>query len=159
MDVYLYGSDAPPLMYSFDITQKVFHRRVGLDVHHTFTDWATPLTDTQLAFLVRKLHVLLLHRPASLLLHHDTDVFIVLLKADTLHVRCDIHFIQMSQVFADVEHGRIEGCDVVCVPPIVPLTLGDVARLDVLGCFCCCYHISAFAVFCIIGYQGIGAEP
>lgn len=52
MDVYLYGSEAPPLMYSFDITQKVFHRRVGLDVHHTFTDWATPLTDTQLAFLV-----------------------------------------------------------------------------------------------------------
>lgn len=65
MDVYLYGSDAPPLMYSFDITQKVFHRRVGLDVHHTFTNWATLLTDTQLAFLVRKLHVLLLHRPAS----------------------------------------------------------------------------------------------
>ena len=51
----------------------------------------------------------------------------------------------MGQVFADVEHGRIEGCDVVCVPPVVPLTLGDVARFDVLGCFCCCCHNSAFA--------------
>ncbi len=70
MDVYLYGSDAPPLMHSFDIAQKVFHRRVGLDVHHTFTDGAAPLTDMLLAFLVRNLHVLLLHRPASLLLHH-----------------------------------------------------------------------------------------
>ena len=99
MDVYLQGSDAPPLMHSFDIAQKVFHRRVGLDVHHTFTDGAAPLTDTLLAFLVRKLHVLLLHRPASLLLHHDTDVVIALLKADTLHVRCDIHFSQVGQVF------------------------------------------------------------
>ena len=96
MDVYLYGSDAPPLMHSFGIAQKVFHRRVGLDVHHTFTDWAAPLTDTLLAFLVGKLHVLLLHRPASLLLHHDTDVVIVLLKTDTHHVRCDIHFIQVG---------------------------------------------------------------
>ena len=69
----------------------------------------------------------------------------MLLKTDTLHVRCDIYFIQMGQVFADVEHGRIEGGDVVCVPPVVPLTLGDVARFDVLGCFCCCCHISAFA--------------
>ena len=63
-------------MHSFGIAQKVFHRRVGLDVHHPFTDGAASLTDTLLAFLVRKLHVLLLHRPAILLLHHvGTEVF------------------------------------------------------------------------------------
>ena len=36
--VYLYGSDAPPLMHSIDIVQQIVHFGIRLDVYHTLTN-------------------------------------------------------------------------------------------------------------------------
>ena len=143
-------------MHTFGIAHEVIYRSVGLDVHDSLTNGTASLPDTFLAFLVGKLHVLLLHRPSGLLLHHDLDIVIVLLKTNANHVRCDIRGILAGQVLADVKHGRIEGCNIVCVPPVMSLTLGDVARFDVLGSFGYCTHIKLYKYEkCIFEYYVI----
>ena len=95
--VYLNGSDAPPLMYSFSILQQVIHRCVWLDVDNALTDGTAALADTFHSFLVGIFHVLLLHGSTSLFLDQCFEIVVVLLKVDAHHVRCDIGLIVAGQ--------------------------------------------------------------
>ena len=93
MNVYLDGSDAPPLMHLISVLQEVMHGGARLDVDNTLTDGAAAIAFLLLAVLASHHNLLLLHGSACLLLHHRLDGIIVLLEGDTLHIGCDIRFV------------------------------------------------------------------
>ena len=162
--VYLDGSDAPPLMHSIDIVQQIVHLGVWLDVYHTLTNGTTAFTDSRFTIFVLILHILLLHGPASFFLDQCLQIVVVLLKGNTLHAWCDIDFVVVGQFKTYIYPCWIERLDIVLVPSIVSFALSNVARLDMLRCFCYCCHIFSCLIrlyYCAIapkGYRGVNPD-
>ena len=137
---------------------EVLQRGPFFDDCHALPERTASFTDTLSAILVRVFYILLLHRPAGLILNHRLEFFIVFLKAGELQFWCDIRLIEGSQESVYVNLVGIQGFEIILVPPVMRLALGDVARFDMDRCFT---HGVVFLFFgCIkTGYGVSGWRP
>ena len=110
VDIDLDGIDAPPLIDLLRVSQQVFHRGVGFDVHHTLADGTASLTHSFFASLVGELDILLLHGAAGFFLHHGLDGIIVLPEADTLFAY--MHERQIRDLVVILHEADAIGCQV-----------------------------------------------
>ena len=147
VDMYLDGSDSPSLTHFLCVLLEVGHCGVRLDVDNTLPDGTAAITLFRFTILANDSYLLLLHGSASLLLYHRFDGIIVLLEGDTLQVGYHIRFIVMTQFGTHIQSAWVQRGDIISVPPVMTFTLLDVAGLYVVGCFCCCTHITILCFY------------